>query len=119
MTSWNHRILVEPDGDDGKHMTFVECYYDDQGGVIGWCPHGVSGESLYDLLGQLQRLLFVVTEAIVLEQSHLTSTAGRGVVAVEDLPTADEPQEIAERFADEEVEPVRYRKNTDETGGVS
>jgi hypothetical protein len=104
MTTWNLRVLDQSHGHDGREFSFIECYYDDDGNVIGWCPHNVAGESLHDLHGQLQRLLFVVTEAITLRDGYLIPRATRGVVAADDLPTADTPAEIAERLATE-VEP--------------
>lgn len=98
---------MQPDGVDGDHLSFIECYYDDDENVVGWCAHDLAGESLYDLHGQLQRLLFVVAEAITLERAA-TNKGPRGLVSVYDLPTADTPDEVAERFGDDEVEPVSY-----------
>jgi hypothetical protein len=115
VTYWNLRVLDQPDGDDGREFSLIECYYDDDGGVIGWCPHDLAGESLHDLHGQLQRLLFVVTEAITLRDGYLMRRATRGVVMVDDLPTADTPAEIAERLGDE-IDDLPYPKDSDASG---
>jgi hypothetical protein len=44
----------------------IECYYDEHDNIIGWCDAGpIMGESVHELHGVLQRLLFTVTAAIV------------------------------------------------------
>lgn len=80
---------MHPDVGGEHEFSIIECYYDADGNVVGWCPHDLAGESLHDLHGQLQRLLFVVTEAIVLRNVDSGSRPPHGVVSPDDLPTAD------------------------------
>lgn len=78
-------------------FSFIECYYDDDQNLVGWCPHELAGESLHDLHGQLQRLLFVVTEAIALRTEGTSHRSHRGLVLADDLPTCDTLDELAAR----------------------
>lgn len=63
---WNYRVRCSVDDDGDLLYDFIECYYDEHDNIIGWCEAGpVIGESLYELHGELQQLLFQATAAIV------------------------------------------------------
>lgn len=95
---WNYRVRCSVDASGDLLYDFIECYYDEHDNIIGWCEAGpIVGESLYELHGEMQQLLFTATGAIV----ATASDPRRSLIPADHLPSDLEGQ----RF-DEEGEPL-------------
>lgn len=86
MSTWNLRVLETTDEDDDREYRIIECYYDDQNNLIAWSEaHPPRGNSIHELVGEVQRLYFVVAEAFARLKSDAES-AFWGPLRADDLP---------------------------------